>query len=172
MHTQTRGKRAALYGMLIGLAFIFSYIETLIPISLGVPGVKLGLANLVGIISLEVFGAPVAVSVTLIRVLLNAFTFGNLSACIYSMAGAFLSLFVMVIVKKADLFGTVGISIMGGVFHNVGQLLMAAVILETSGLLYYLPVLLAAGTAAGCVIGIIGSRITTILRKAYGKEGL
>lgn len=153
------GKRArfvAVCGMMTALAFLFSYVETLIPVNLGVPGVKLGLANLVTIISLYLLGVPAAAVITLVRVILTGITFGNLSMMLYSLAGAALSLLLMVFFKKKDWFGTVGISILGGAGHNVGQLLVAAAVVETSAVFYYLPVLLVAGTVAGAIIGIVG----------------
>lgn len=158
-------KSAALYGMMTALAFLLSYVETLIPISLGVPGVKLGLANLVTIVSLYLLGPRPAGVIALVRVVLTGFTFGNLSMMMYSLAGAALSLLLMAVSRKKDLFGTVGVSVIGGVGHNVGQLLVAAAVVENSSLLYYLPVLLAAGTAAGAVIGILGG----ILVKRLGR---
>lgn len=151
-----RSRLVALYGMMTALAFLLSYVETLVPINLGVPGVKLGLANLVTIVSLYLLGARAAGTIALVRVILTGFTFGNLSMMMYSLAGAALSLLVMTVSRKKDLFGTVGVSVAGGVGHNAGQLLVAAVVVENSSLLYYLPVLLAAGTAAGAVIGVLG----------------
>ena len=151
-----KSREMALCGMMTALAFLLGYVETLIPISLGVPGVKLGLANLVTIVSLYLLGTRTAGMIALIRVVLTGFTFGNLSMMMYSLAGAALSLLVMAVSRKKDLFGTVGVSVAGGVGHNVGQLLVAAAVVENSSLFYYLPVLLAAGTAAGAVIGILG----------------
>lgn len=153
-------KYVALYGMMTALAFLLSYVETLIPISLGVPGVKLGLANLVTIVSLYLLGPRPAGVIALVRVVLTGFTFGNLSMMMYSLAGAALSLLLMAVSRKKDLFGTIGVSVIGGVGHNVGQLLVAAAVVESSSLLYYLPVLLTAGTAAGAVIGMLGGILT------------
>ena len=148
--------RVALGGMMTALAFLLGYVETLIPINLGVPGVKLGLANLAVIVSLYLLGARAAGTIALVRVILTGFTFGNLSMMLYSLAGAGLSLALMLLAKKMDFFGTVGVSIIGGVGHNVGQLLVAALVVESGSVFYYLPVLLAAGTVAGALIGILG----------------
>lgn len=156
--------RAALCGMFTALAFLFGYVETLIPISLGVPGVKLGLANLVTVVSLYLLGAGAAGGIALVRVILTAFTFGNLSMMFYSLAGAALSLLCMILLKKSGKFGAVGVSLAGGVAHNVGQLLVACAVVESASLLAYLPVLLAAGTAAGIVIGILGGIIIVRLQ--------
>lgn len=158
-------KKTATYGLLIALAFIFSYIEFLIPINLGVPGVKLGLANLVVIITLYVSGIPAAFAISIIRIVLNAFTFGNVAAMIYSLAGGILSLLIMILARKTKKFSTLGVSVLGGVFHNVGQILVAIIVLETGRLIYYLPVLIVSGLVAGIVIGIISAEIIKRLPK-------
>lgn len=160
MDEQSReGRKAgsvALYGMMTALAFLFGYVESLVPISLGFPGIKLGLANLAAIVSLYLLGPRAAVGITVVRILLVGFTFGNLSMMMYSFAGAAVSLALMLIFWRMDWFGVTGVSIIGGAGHNVGQLLLAAVVVETGGVFYYLPLLLAAGTVAGAVIGILG----------------
>lgn len=149
----------ALCGMLTALAFLFSYVETLIPVNLGVPGVKLGLANLVTMVSLYLLGAKTAAVIALVRVILTGFTFGNLSMMMYSLSGAALSLLLMGICKRGEWFGTVGVSIVGGVGHNIGQLAVAAAVVENSAVFYYLPALLLAGTGAGAFIGLLGGRM-------------
>lgn len=135
-----------------------SYVETLIPISLGVPGAKIGLANLVTIVVLFIMGWKDAVVISFIRIVLSGFLFGNLFAIFYSMAGAILSMLVMLLLKKTG-FGTVGISAAGGVAHNVGQIAFAAFIVQNSHLFYYLPMLLFVGTGAGILIGILGGKV-------------
>lgn len=158
-------KKIATYGLLIALAFIFSYIEFLIPINFGVPGIKLGLANLVVIVTLYISGIPAAFAISILRIILNAFTFGNVAAMIYSLAGGLLSLGVMIIAKKTGKLSTLGVSVLGGVFHNVGQIIVAIIVLETSRLVYYLPVLIISGMVAGIVIGIIAAQIIKRLPK-------
>lgn len=150
---------AALYGMLIALAFVLSFVETLIPISLGVPGVKLGLANLVTIVGLYTVGIGGTVAVSVIRIVLAAFTFGNVFSMMYSLGGWALSILLMVLCKKRDWFNSVGISVIGGIGHNIGQLAVAALVVKQAGVFFYLPVLLVAGTAAGLVIGLLGGMI-------------
>jgi heptaprenyl diphosphate synthase len=157
---------AALCGLMCALAFLFGYVEMLVPVSLGVPGVKLGLANLVSIVSLYLLGTRRTVLISLVRVILTGFTFGSLSVMMYSMAGAVLSLIAMVFCRKADLFGITGISIAGGVFHNIGQLIVAALVLESANLFYYLPVLLFAGTVSGACIGLLGGMAVKRLSRA------
>lgn len=153
--------KVALYGILLSLAMLLGYVETLIPVSLGVPGVKLGLANLVNIVSLYIIGTGGTIAIALARiVLLSGFTYGNMAMMIYSLAGGALSLFLMILCRKREWFGQTGISIVGGVGHNVGQLLVAAAVVESNSVFYYLPFLLAAGTIAGALIGVLGAVVT------------
>ena len=153
-------KWVALYGMLISLAFIFSYIEAVIPIPIPVPGVKLGLANLVLIVGLYTVGISGTIAVSLVRIVLVGFTFGNLSSMIYSLAGGIVSLILMILLKKTGKFSQIGVSIIGGIGHNIGQLTAAALITETAGIFYYLPFLIVAGVIAGAVIGLLGGMVT------------
>lgn len=154
-------KKTALYGMLIALAFVLSFVETLIPISLGMPGVKLGLANLVTVVGLYTVGIGGTIFVSLARIVLTGFTFGNMFSMIYSLGGWSFSMALMVLARKKDWFQTSGISILGGVGHNIGQICVAAVVVKQAGVLVYLPVLLVAGTIAGLAIGIIGGMIVS-----------
>lgn len=152
-------KRISTYGLLVALAFIFSYIEALVPINSPVPGIKLGLANIVVMIALYKLGAKEAFSIALVRVVLVGFTFGNLMMMMYSLAGSVLSCSSMIILKKSNKFSMVGVSISGGVMHNVGQILMAILVLDTVQLYYYLPVLIISGIVTGILIGIVGAEI-------------
>ena len=159
----------ATYGMLIGLAFIFSYLEAIIPIPIPIPGVKLGMANLVTIVGLYTVGIRGTVAISLIRIILVGFTFGNASSMIYSLAGGVVSLVLMILVRKTNLFSQVGVSITGGIGHNIGQLAIAAVVVQTSGVFYYLPFLMAAGVVAGAVIGLLGGLVTERIRNFVKK---
>ena len=165
MKEKRTAKKIALYGILIALAMVLSFVETLIPIPLPVPGIKLGLANLVTIVGLYLAGIPGTVCVTVLRVVLVGLSFGNLYSMIYGLSGSFLSLFVMAIMKRYHLFSQVGISILGGVFHNIGQLIFAAVIVQTAGVFVYMPALLTTGCIAGAIIGILGGIMTERLIK-------
>lgn len=169
MKGKNSARVAALYGMLIALAFVLSFVETLIPISLGIPGVKLGLANLVTVVGLYTVGTGGTVIVSLLRIVLTGFTFGNLFAMFYSLGGWGVSIVLMVLFKKKNWMGTRGISILGGVGHNIGQICVAAFVVKQAGVFYYLPMLLIAGTAAGLFIGILGGmiieRINQFLKK-------
>lgn len=156
---KTMSNRVALYGLLIALAFVLSYIETLCPVYLGAPGVKLGLANLVTVIALYGLGIREAFAINLVRVILTGFTFGNMSSILFGLAGAVLSLLLMALCKQFQLLDMTGISILGGVAHNIGQFLVAAFVTKTFGVFSYLPVLLIAGTVAGALIGLLGGLI-------------
>ena len=144
--------KIAQYGLLIALAFIFSYVEALIPLPVPVPGIKLGLANLVNVVGLYTVGAAGTMMV--------GFTFSNPGSMLYALAGGALSLAVMALMKRMDWFEKTGVSILGGVFHNIGQLSMAAWITGTAGVFSYLPVLLIAGVITGGVIGLLGGLVT------------
>lgn len=156
---RTAAQSVALYGMLIALAFIFSYVEAMIPLPLPVPGVKLGLANLVNVVGLYTVGIGGTVAVGLVRIVLVGFTFSNTFTMIYSLAGGAVSLAAMILARKSGWFGKTGVSILGGVFHNVGQLTVAAFVTKTAGVFTYFPALLAAGVVAGSLIGLLGGLI-------------
>ena len=147
--------RAAYFGVFTALALIFSYVETLIPINFGIPGVKLGLANLVVVMVLYKTDFKEALLLSVMRVILAGFIFGNLFSILYSLVGGVLSLVVMNALRHRKSFSVIGVSIAGGVSHNIGQLIVAMLMVETYQVGYYLPVLLIAGTLTGAVIGIV-----------------
>lgn len=146
-------KRLLLLAMLTAVAMILSYVESLLP-SVGIPGVKMGLANIAVIFALFRFGWKEAAALSLVRVVLVSLLFGSVGAMLYSLAGAVLSLAVMALLRRIDRFSTVGISVAGGVAHNAGQILMAMLILQTKQLLVYLPVLAVSGIAGGVLTGL------------------
>lgn len=156
--------RAAYFGVFTALALIFSYVETLIPINFGIPGVKLGLANLVIVIVLYKRGWKEALLLSVVRIVLAGFIFGNLFSILYSLAGGILSLAVMAALSKRDLFSVTGVSMAGGIAHNVGQLIVAMLVVETYQVGYYFPVLLIAGVLTGAVIGIVASEVLKRIR--------
>lgn len=161
------GKRVAYYGVLVALAFIFSYVESFIVIPIPVPGIKLGLANLVVVVALYILDAKAAFAISVVRILLVGFTFGNLFSMVYALAGGLLSVFLMILCKKNNWFSTMGVSIIGGVSHNIGQILVAMVVLESTNLIYYLPMLIAAGAITGAVIGIVGQLMIDRLKMNF-----
>ena len=146
-------KRLVLLAMLTAVAMILSYVESLLP-SVGIPGVKMGLANIAVIFALFRFGWKEAAALSLVRVVLVSLLFGSVGAMLYSLAGAVLSLAVMALLRRIDRFSAVGISVAGGVAHNAGQILMAMLILQTKQLLGYLPVLAVSGIAGGVLTGL------------------
>lgn len=154
-----KSKKIATYGLLIALAFILSYIESLFPVPVPVPGIKLGLANLVVIAALYSMGVKEAFALSVIRVILVGFTFGNPSTMMFSLAGGIFSWFMMSLFMKSKLFSLVGVSIIGGISHNVGQIVTSILIVENTNIIYYLPFLLVAGIITGAVIGILGAMI-------------
>lgn len=147
--------RVAYFGVFTALALIFSYVESLIPINFGIPGVKLGLANLITLIALYKMSVKEAFLISIARVILSGFIFGNLFAILYSLAGGLLSLTIMTWFKRSNKFSIYGISMAGGVFHNVGQLMMAILVVESVTIAGYLPVLLVSGLLTGLVIGVV-----------------
>ena len=146
-------------GMLVALAMVLGFVETLIPINLGIPGMKLGLANIVVVIALFLFDIKTAVVVSILRIILIAMTFGNMSMMFYSIAGASLSLLSMIAVSKIKSFSLISVSIIGGIMHNVGQIICAAFVVRTNGVFTYLPVLIIAGLVSGALIGIVAGLI-------------
>lgn len=148
------GYRAAFFGVFTALALIFSYIELLIPVNFGIPGAKLGLANLVIVAVLYKTDWKEAALLSVVRIVLAGFMFGNLFGILYSLSGGLLSLAVMALLKRTGAFSVIGVSMAGGVSHNIGQLIMAALVVETYAVGYYLPVLLIAGMITGIFIGI------------------
>ena len=156
--------RAAYFGVLTALALIFSYVETLIPIQFGAPGIKLGLANLAVLFILEQYTWKEAALVSVVRILVLGFLFGNMFSILYSLAGAALSLAVMTFMQKKSGFTVMGISVSGGVSHNIGQLAVAALIVENFGVLYYAPVLLVSGVITGLLIGFLTQEVLKRVR--------
>ncbi len=151
--------KVAYFGVFTALALIFSYVETLIPVNFGIQGVKLGLANLVIVIALYKMKLSDAFLLSVVRVVLSGFIFGNYFSILYSLSGGVFSLAVMALLKRAGGFSVIGISIAGGIAHNIGQLIVAMLVVETFRVAYYLPVLLLAGMLAGSVIGIAANEM-------------
>ena len=148
-----------LLGVCIAAAMVLSYIETLIPTPFAVPGVKLGLANIVTLFLLLKLDWKAAGAVSLIRVLLSSLLFGNAASLAYSFAGALLSIIVMSFLKKTLAFTAVGLSVSGGVAHNIGQILMAVVLLGTDKIMWWLPILVVSGMVTGIATGAVAALI-------------
>lgn len=158
-------RKIAFLGICTAVAMIFSFIESQIPSFVAIPGIKMGLANIAIIVILYKMGWKEAIIVNLIRVLLTSFIFGSVMTLAYSAAGAALSLCVMILLKKCKWASTILVSVAGGICHNIGQILVALFVTETSELLYYLPALLISGTITGILIGLIGALVVKKLEK-------
>ena len=156
-------KKLTTLALLTAGAMILSYVESMLP-SIGIPGVKMGLANIAVIFALYRLGWKEALGISLVRVFMVSMLFGSMSALLYSLAGAALSLGVMALLKRLDRFSETGVSVAGGVAHNIGQIAVAAMVLESGAIFYYLPVLLLSGSAAGAVIGFLGGLIVKRLQ--------
>lgn len=150
-----RTRLLAISAMFAALALIFSYVEMLIPLPVPVPGIKLGLANLVIIIALYRMGFRYAFTINMVRIVVAGLLFSGVFGMIYSLAGGILSIVVMYLLYRTDKFSIVGVSMAGGVCHNLGQLLTACVLLENTGILSYFSVLLFSGLISGILIGIL-----------------
>ena len=159
-------KRIALLGICVSLAMLLSYIEHLLPpIWSAVPGIKIGLANIITLFLLYKLGVPEAISVASIRVALSALLFGSTVTLLYSASGALLSIVVMLLLKRMRAFSAVGVSIGGAVFHNVGQVLCAMLLLGTRELGYYAAVLTVTGTVSGIIVGISGALLLERIKR-------
>ena len=151
-------KQTAFLGLCASIALVLAYIEALLPpLMAAVPGIKLGLPNIVLIFLLYRCGVRQTAVVSLVRILLLLWMFGNAMSFYYSLAGAALSLAVMALLKRMDFLSTIGVSVAGAVLHNVGQILVAMLLLNTAELGYYLIVLAVTGTVAGVLIGLAGA---------------
>ena len=148
-------KKTAYLGVFAAVAIIFGYVESLFPFFAGIPGIKLGLANLAVLYILEKYTWKEAALVSAVRSLVIGFLFGNMFSILYSLAGAALSLAVMTLMKKRAGFSILGVSVSGGVSHNIGQLIIAALIVENTAFLYYAPVLIISGVITGLLIGLL-----------------
>lgn len=159
MQSLDKTKKITTYGILTALALILSYVEAQIPAFVAVPGMKMGLTNIVVLVALYMFGNKSAYAINLVRIVIVALLFGTAMSFAFSLAGGMLSTTVMVLLKRTNKFGQVGVSCAGGISHNIGQILVAMVLLNTRAIVWYLPVLWISGIVSGVVIGIIGGLI-------------
>lgn len=151
-------KKLVFLGVMASLALVLAFLESLLPpVAAALPGVKMGLPNIVILFILYRYGIREAAAVSLVRLLLAALLFGSALTLAYSAAGAALSLAVMAVLRHTGAFSTVGVSLSGGVAHNVGQILVAVFLLGTAELAYYLPVLVISGTVGGVLVGLCGA---------------
>lgn len=168
-------KRTVELGFFLALALILSYVEALIPFSFGIPGIKLGLPNLIVVLllcrnhsgdgSLGRHDIQAALGVNILRIVLSGFLFSNLYTIWYALSGALLSFAAMLIGRRMRCFSVVGVSVLGGVFHNIGQILVAMAVVETIYVGYYVPFLIAAGTVTGAALGIVAMELIPYLKR-------
>jgi len=167
MCTELKTKRMTTMAMLTAVAMILSYVEAMLP-SIGIPGVKMGIANIAVVFALYRLGWREAVAVSLVRVVLMALLFTGVGPMLYSLAGAALSLVLMGLMKKSGIFSPVGVSVAGGVGHNAGQVLLAMWMLETQEIIYYLPALAISGVISGVLIGLAGGLLISRMKNVSG----
>lgn len=150
--------KLAFLGLMTSLSLVLSFVEHLLPpLTIAFPGIKMGLPNIVIMLTLYRIGAKEAAAVSLIRVLLSSLLFGSVQTLAFGLVGAALSLLAMALIKRYADFSAVGVSVIGGVCHNIGQIAVACFMLDTAQIAYYLPVLLISGTVAGILVGVAAS---------------
>lgn len=157
-------KKIAFLSISVALAMVFSFIESLIPPLVAIPGIKIGLANLVIVVLLYKFDVFYAASVSFVRIILSSLLFGNLQVFVFSLAGGVLSILGMLVLKRLK-FSHITVSVVGGVLHNLGQIAVAVFWTQTPQIVFYLPVLLVSGTVAGAVIGLLSGLVAKRLEK-------
>lgn len=158
-------RKIAISSIFATLALIFSYIERMIPIDIAVPGVKLGLSNIIVIIVLYTLGTKYALGINVFRIFVGGLLFSGVFGMVYALGGGLLSFLVMYLLKKTNLFSLVGVSMAGGVFHNIGQILMATLIISNVKLMLYMPILILSGIASGIIIGVLAYNLIKPLKK-------
>ena len=157
-------RKTTFLAMTVAAAMILSWLESILPWFTGIPGIKIGLANIAVIFALEKFGKKEAFAVSLVRVFAMALLFGSAVSMLYSAAGAVLSLCVMILMRKTDRFSSVGVSVAGAVAHNIGQILVAGALMGRGLLGYYLPVLLVSGVVSGIAVGLASAVVAERVR--------
>ena len=165
-------KKTAVLALLTAAAILMGYVESLIPLNFGIPGIKIGLCNIVIMIVLLQYSWKEAFLISVVRILAVGFLFGNLFSILYSLSGAVLSILVMALLLKSRRFGILGISAAGGCVHNIGQLLAAKIVLPGLPLLWYTPVLMLAGLAAGSLVAVVVFEIMIRLTAAAGQPNM
>ncbi len=168
--SRSSASRVTLIAIFSTIALMFSYLEVIFPISVGIPGVKIGIANLVIILAMYHLETKDAFGINILRVVLAGLLFGGFFVMIYSMSGAILSFLAMYIFKKINKFSIIGISMTGGVFHNLGQLILATFIMSDLKMFFYFPVLLFSGMITGILIGFVANALSGKVEKALSNQ--
>ena len=154
---KNKTKKLASLALTISFAMVLSYLESRVPAFVAIPGIKVGLANIAVIFALYKFGIKEALTISLVRVFLISLLFGSPVSLIYSLSGATLSLCCMILLKTLTPLTEVGVSVVGGIMHNVGQIIAASILLSTNVIVYYLPFLILSGTIAGIAVGVVSA---------------
>ena len=157
-------KKLAYMSVFSAFAIILSYVEMLIPFNFGIPGVKLGLANLAIVLALYYLGTKEALLINIVRIIIIGLLFGNIFSILFSLSGGLISFLFMYICKKTKLFSIVSVSAVGGITHNIGQIIVAAFVVSTYSIMYYIPILIIIGLITGLVIGIVASIIKSKIK--------
>ncbi len=160
-------KKIATYGVMAALAMILSYVEMQLPAFVAIPGVKLGLTNIVVLVALYKMGYKSALFINIVRIIAVSLLFGTFMSFAFSFTGGMLSTLVMILLKKSDKFSAVGVSVAGGITHNIGQILAAMLLLNTKAIIWYLPVLWLSGILSGLLIGLIGALIVKRIKVTF-----
>lgn len=165
MTNREKTQRIALSGLLVALMLVLGYVESLLPVAAGIPGIKLGLSNGVLIFAVYMLGIPTAFVLMGLKVLLSGLMFGGVSAMMYAFAGGLVSMIFMALLSRVKGVHVVVVSMVGGLMHNVGQVGLAMVMLGTPKLMYYMAILMVVGLACGAVTGVCASSVMKHLKK-------
>ena len=152
-------KDVAVIGVLAAFGAILSYIEAILSFSTGIPGVKIGLANIAVVVALYMYGSKNAFMINIVRIIVVGLLFGNAFSMVFSAAGAIISFVVMVLFKKTNRLSILGVSTVGGVAHNIGQIMIAALVVDSYSVIYYMPALFIAGIITGVIIGFVSKML-------------
>ncbi len=161
----TKTKKMTLLALTASLAIVLSFTESQIPAFIPIPGFKIGLANIVVIFTLYKLGIKEAICVSLVRVLTLFLIFGGITTLIYSISGAVISLILMALLKSFTPLTEIGVSVAGGVSHNLTQIAIAFFMLELSAIIFYIPILILSGTVFGAIIGSISALVVRKIKK-------
>lgn len=153
-------KQITQLGLLLSVSLVLGYLESLLPVMVAVPGVKLGLANIVTMLVLYHMGGKQAFFIMLFRVVIAGFLYSGIAGIVYGLVGGVCCIVVMAFLKRISIFSVLGVSMTGAVFHNVGQILVAVIVMENTGVIYYLPVLCISGILSGLIVGYLSHLLT------------
>lgn len=159
-------KRLSILALFTAFAIVLSYIESLIPV-VGIPGVKLGLANFAVVLVMYLLGYKEAIVINIIRIVIVGAMFGNLFSILFSLAGALISFIAMAVLKMTKHFSIVSVAVIGGVFHNIGQFVVAAFVVETFNIAVYVPILIISGIITGLLIGVLSQIIYSRIKNIF-----